>query len=54
MQNEMIDLSMEEQQEVTGGTNWSCFASGALITAGILTLQPEAIGYGIFGAATTC
>lgn len=54
MQNEMTLLSVEEQQEVMGGTNWSCFASGALIAGGILTLQPEAVGYGIFGAVTTC
>lgn len=54
MNNEMVLLSQDEQQEISGGVNWSCFASGALIAAGVLTLQPEAVAYGIFGASVTC
>jgi hypothetical protein len=54
MNNEVTLLSLDEQQEISGGINWSCFASGALIAGGVLTLQPEAVTAGIFGAATTC
>jgi hypothetical protein len=47
-------LTVEEQQHVTGGINWGCFASGACIAGGIITGQVEFIAYGIFGAYVNC
>lgn len=51
-------LSTTEQEHTTGGlswaVNWGCFASGIAIGVGAATLQPELIGYGIFGAYVNC
>jgi len=54
MESEIKSLSIQEQEEIVGGTNWSCFSSGGLIVGGLLTGQLEFVGYGIFGVATTC
>lgn len=47
-------LSVEEQEGINGGLNLSCAAAGFLIVGGILTVQPEYVAYGIFGAVTQC
>ena len=54
---ETVDLELlsdVEQQNVTGGINWGCFASGACIAGGIMFGQVEFIAYGIFGAYANC
>jgi hypothetical protein len=49
-----VQLTEEQQESVNGGLNWGCAASGALIVAGVLTAQPEAVGWGIMGYVMNC
>lgn len=54
MEKKIKTLSVKEQEEIVGGINWGCFASGGLIALGVASGQPELVGTGIFGAYANC
>jgi hypothetical protein len=54
MENNYVELTEEQQESFNGGLNWGCAASGALIVAGLVTVQPEAVMWGIVGYAMDC